>query len=225
MSTNTQAILFDMDGTLLDTAPDMFAALERLCAEEQVALPNYVSAQNQISRGVAGILELTFNITPDSDEFIDKRDRYLFFYSQALGQKTRLFSGLEQSIDYLVKLQIPWGIVTSKVFRFANPLLQVHPCLASSQCLIAGDTVSPGKPDPAPLYAACKHLDVNPEATFYIGDAEKDIAAGNNAGMKTLIADWGYIGAELTPEQWQADYRLAKSEQLLEFLQQLDFTS
>lgn len=216
---NVSAILFDMDGTLLDTAPDLYTALEYLCAEEKIETPDYLLTQNRISQGVAGIFDLTFNITPESQDFIDKRDRYLAYYSQVIGQKSRLFNGLEHCIRGLESAGVPWGIVTSKMFRFAQPLMGIHPCLDSSRCLIAGDTVTPGKPDPAPLFEACKRMDVEPEKAVYIGDAEKDIIAGNNAGMTTIVADWGYISAETQTGHWQADYRVAKSEELLGFMQ------
>jgi len=221
MTYKIQSVLFDMDGTLLDSAPDMYAALELLCGFEQVQTPDYVAAQNRISNGVAGLLDLTFNITPDDKLFNDKRDRYLAYYTKVLGQQSQLFPGMDKCIEFLNETRMPWGIVTSKAHRFAHPLLNVSSNLATTHCLIAGDTITPGKPHPAPLFEACRRLDVQPTKSIYIGDAEKDIAAGNSAGMKTIIADWGYIGAELNPDDWSGDYRVAKSEQLLDLLQTL----
>ncbi|MFT5520205.1 MAG: 2-phosphoglycolate phosphatase [Enterobacterales bacterium] len=221
MTNKFQSVLFDMDGTLLDSAPDMYAALELLCDFEQVQVPDYVAAQNRISNGVAGLFDLTFNIAPDHQQFNDKRDRYLDYYTEVLGQKSTLFPGINSCINFLNQTKMPWGIVTSKAHRFAHPLLNVTPSLLTTHCLIAGDTVTPGKPHPAPLFEACKRLDVDPSKSIYIGDAEKDITAGNSAGMQTIIADWGYIGAELNPAKWSGDYRVAKSEQLLDFLKSL----
>jgi phosphoglycolate phosphatase len=221
MTNKIQSVLFDLDGTLLDSAPDMYAALELLCDFEQVQTPAYLAAQNRISNGVAGLLDLTFNICPEHQQFIDKRDRYLAYYSEVLGQKSALFPGMTTCINYLNQTKIPWGIVTSKVYRFAHPLIQITPSLATTHCLIAGDTVTPGKPHPDPLFEACKRLDVEPTKSIYIGDAEKDIAAGNSAGMQTIIADWGYIGADLNPDEWSGDYRVAKSDKLLDLIRVL----
>ena len=216
-----KAVLFDLDGTLLDSAPDLYEALTRLCADTGRETPSYSTAKQGVSRGVVGIFEESFGITPEFDEFEELRQRYLEHYVDCLGLSSALFEGLPALLKDLESRSIPWGVVTSKMFQYAEPLVSNNPDTQGCSVLIGGDCVQPGKPHPAPVEEACRRLGLAPNETVYIGDALKDIHSGKDAGCQTIAAGWGYLrdGDDITA--WPADHHLDDSRALHKLLDSL----
>lgn len=214
-----RAVLFDLDGTLADTAPDLGLALNLLREEEGLpALPHDV-IRPVASHGARGLLQLGFELGPEDARFVSLRDRFLAHYTAHICDGTQLFPGMAEVLQYLVHRQMPWGIVTNKPARFTDPLLArlVMPCRPG--VVVSGDTVGVAKPDPRPMRFACEQIGVNPEHCLYIGDAERDIEAGRAVGMSTAIAEWGYLSLADRPETWGADYHLTQPASIPSILQ------
>jgi len=207
------AILFDLDGTLIDTAPDMVAALVDLLASHGRPPIHYDLARSHVSHGSAGLVRLAF---PDLDD--DERERlrleFLDRYETAVCVNSTLFPGLAALLDILDAAALPWGVVTNKPSRMTNPLLRALGLDARSATIVSGDTIPERKPDPAPLLLASREADVDPRKTVYVGDAARDIEAGRRAGMFTIAASYGYIPAEEDPGSWQADALVENPEEL-----------
>ncbi len=201
---NTEAVFFDLDGTLVDTAPDMVAALQDLQETNGVEPVPYELGRAHVSNGAMGLLTLAFPdelITPDSSLMCDFIERY----AQQVCEQSSVFDGLEDLLALLDDAQIPWGVVTNKPAHLANPIMDILNLADRSACTVCGDTLSTRKPDPGPLYHACTLSDVAPEDCIYVGDALRDIEAGYNAGMATVAAGYGYIAADDDPRDWGAD--------------------
>jgi phosphoglycolate phosphatase len=210
-----QAVLFDLDGTFADTAPDLGAALNHvLKLHNKPALPLEVT-RLQASHGSAGLLKLGFNIEPDAAEFPALRDEFLAHYSANICAHTTLFDGMEKLIATLEQRNLPWGIVTNKPHRFTLPLMQALGYAERAACLVSGDTCSRAKPHPDPLFHAAKIIGIAPEQCLYLGDDKRDIEAGRAAGMKSLIALFGYIDPKADLKTWQADAAIATPLDLL----------
>ena len=213
-------VLFDLDGTLLDTAPDMAKALNRLRLESgQAALPFDV-VRPQVSHGSTGLLRLGFGLAPNEPGFEALRERFLALYSADLASGTRLFPRMIEILDFLEAENIPWGVVTNKPGWLTVPLLERLSLYSRCASVVSGDTVSQRKPDPAPLLHACHSIGIDPGQCVYIGDAERDIEAGRRAGMSTLIARYGYLSATEQPENWGADKILDAPDDLYSWLLQ-----
>ena len=211
-------VLFDLDGTLLDTAPDMAAALNVLLQEENKNPLPFESIRPLVSHGSRGLLELGFGLSPDMEEYPRLQERLLVIYSQALALHTTLFDGMETVISALEKHAIPWGIVTNKPGWLTEPLLVQLKLDKRSACTVSGDTLAKRKPHPEPLLYACQGLDIQPQRSVYVGDAERDIEAGKAAGMKTIVASYGYIQAHEQPQTWQADALITAPAELMTIL-------
>jgi phosphoglycolate phosphatase len=215
-------MLFDLDGTLLDTAPDMARALNQLRLERsQPELP-LERIRPFVSHGAAGLIRLGFGLQPDDPEFGPLRLRFLSLYDAALAVDTALFTGMEHVLARLEKRRIPWGIVTNKPGWLTDPLLHALDLFQRAGCVVSGDTVPRRKPDPEPLLHACNLIGIEPQRCVYIGDAERDVQAGNRAGMTTLIARYGYLGAEDAPEAWEAHGIVDSPEDLLAWAERCD---
>lgn len=200
----TRAVFFDLDGTLIDTAPDMVAILtDLLSANGYEALP-YTTARASVSNGAMGLIRLAF---PDAGEATRQQlyDDYLARYERAVCINSTLFPGLPGILDQLDREGVPWGIVTNKPQRMTEPLLAKLGLAERAACMISGDTLPQRKPDPAPLLLASRLAGVPPSESIYVGDAERDIAAGRAAGMTTIAAAYGYIVSGDDPVLWQAD--------------------
>jgi 2-phosphoglycolate phosphatase len=209
-----QAILFDLDGTLLDTAPDMIGALDALRAEHDLAPMNYHVARTQVSNGAAGLLALGFDhLGPDDREAL--RSRYLELYAARLAQGTRPFPGMVEVLDTLERAGIPWGVVTNKPGYLTEPLLAALALSGRCACVVSGDTLTRRKPDPAPLLHAAERLGVASSAVVYVGDAPRDIEAGREAGMVTVAVTYGYHAPGDDPAQWGADHTVNNPAELL----------
>ena len=197
------AVLFDLDGTLLDSAPDLAAALAHYTAAQGVAMPDYARVRAVVSAGGSAILRTAWPDAPPA-RIAELLPGYLAIYAQMLAERSRLFPGLEALLARIEALPLPWGIVTNKITALTVPLLQRLHLQARLGALVCGDTLARKKPDPAPLLHACALLRVAPERCVYIGDDRRDIEAARAAGMPGIAVGWGYSNGE-NPADWQAD--------------------
>lgn len=214
-----ECVLFDLDGTLVDTAPDMGGALNRLLAEhdrEPIALEKI---RPLVSNGSRGLLGLGFGVAPGEEGYDTLCTRFLDIYRNALAIESRLFPGMDKVLEHLENQDTPWGIVTNKPGWLTNPLLEDMQLASRAACVVSGDTLEQNKPHPAPMHHACEIARVTAANCVYVGDAERDIEAGRRAGMFTMVAKFGYIPEDENPDHWQADIALNHSDDLLRWLQ------
>jgi len=212
-----RGVLFDLDGTLLDTAPDMAAALNRLrIAEGLEALP-FAQVRPLVSHGAPRLLRLAFG-EPEAVRHESLRRRFLDFYREALAVHTRLFDGFEAVLASIERSGLRWGIVTNKPGWLAAPLVAEVGLAERCACLVAGDTLAERKPHPLPLLHAAGLLGLEPRQCVYVGDAERDVQAARNAGMIPLVAGFGYLGDGEDPAAWQAEAIFARPEELVDWL-------
>jgi phosphoglycolate phosphatase len=203
--TYTETILFDLDGTLADTAPDLAYALNKLLQEEgRGALP-YASIRNHVSRGGAAMVRLGFGEDLRKTAFEDLRARFLAIYGSNLCVKTQLFPGMSQVLDYIEANNMKWGVVTNKLAWMTEPLIEALGLTQRAACIVSGDTTDEQKPHPKPLLHACLSSRSSAQRCIYVGDDPRDIQAGNAAGMTTLVARYGYIDNSQSPEDWGAN--------------------
>jgi phosphoglycolate phosphatase len=215
-------VLFDLDGTLLDTAPDMGRALNRLLREQGRQPLAHRDIRPVVSHGSPGLLELGFSLYPDDADYPPLRDRFLALYRDCLARDTRPFPGIPELLDWLEGRDIPWGVVTNKPGWLTEPLLAALDLTRRAACIVSGDTLPQRKPHPAPLLHACGQIGVAPDHCVYVGDAERDVEAGKRAGMRTVAATWGYIPEEDDPAHWQADALLEDAWALARWLNRAD---
>jgi len=212
------AVLFDLDGTFADTAPDMAYALNRLLERrERPPLP-FEHIRPQVSHGGRAMIGIGFGLGPEDAEFDTLRQEFLDIYADNLVRETTLFPGMSDLLDYFETEDIPWGIVTNKPAWLTDPLMQGLGLSERAACVVSGDTTSRAKPYPEPLYHACNLIDVDPSDCWYVGDAERDIAAGRAAGTGTLVALFGYLGAQDDPQAWGADGMIRNPLDLIHWL-------
>jgi phosphoglycolate phosphatase len=209
-----EAILFDLDGTLVDTAPDMVAVLTQLQKDNGREPLPYELARSFVSNGAMGLVRLAFPDVGDAERERLHRD-YLERYGAAVCVGSTLFPGLAELLDRLDAHGTPWGVVTNKPARMTEPLLAALGLDGRIACTVSGDTLPQRKPDPAPLLLACRMAGVTPEKAIYVGDALRDIEAGRAAGMRTVAAAYGYITQEDDPARWGADDVAATTEELI----------
>jgi phosphoglycolate phosphatase len=212
------AVLFDLDGTLLDTAPDLVFAANAALAEADIPPRSVDELKPCISGGAAVMLRCAFNGDYEPALFGRVLQRMLELYHAHVADRTRFFDGTESVLGELERRGIPWGIVTNKMSRFTDPLLKKLNLADRAGCVISGDTTAEKKPHPLPLLEASRRLNHPPEECVYIGDAPGDVEAGRRAGMTTLTALYGYIAAEHAPHDWGADGLLATPRDLLPWL-------
>jgi phosphoglycolate phosphatase len=212
-----RAVLFDLDGTLADTAPDLTYALN--CVRGARGLPALPLAATRpfASQGARGLIGAGFNIKPGDAGYDALRDEFLTAYASNLCRETRLFPGIPQLLDQLETRALPWGVVTNKAERFTLPLLERLEVRARAACVIGGDTTGRIKPHPAPLLAASRAIGLAPQTCIYLGDDQRDVDAGRAAGMTTAVAKWGYLNGE-HPERWNADSMIDEPQDLLRLL-------
>ena len=213
-----RAILFDLDGTLADTAPDLAAAVNLLRSERGLEPTAYELLRPTASAGARGMIGAAFGLKPEDDGFIALRDGFFANYQAAMAVHSTLFPGIVELLAGIEQAGVQWGIVTNKPARFTDPLLpQIG--LAHAGCVVSGDTTAHAKPHPAPLFEAAARLGLAPEQCWYVGDDLRDIQAGKAAAMPTIACGWGYCGP-LEPRGWQADYLFDSPEELLALLQE-----
>lgn len=215
---NKPAVLFDLDGTLLDTAPEFTFCLNELLTQEGKAPVTVASLRSSVSFGAKGMLSFGFKLSRQDPQLEHLLPRFLALYENKIGQLTALFPGMEQLLGRLGDEEIPWGIVTNKPLCFAKPLVHYFKPLQATKCLIAGDSLPEQKPSPAPLLHAAALLQVAPDNCWYIGDAKSDLEASRKAKMRCAIANYGYIPADEDAYSWEADGYLEKPQDIEKFL-------
>jgi len=213
-----KTVLFDLDGTLLDTAPDLAYALNALLEEQGRSPLSFDTIRPHVSHGATAMIRLGFGLSAESPSFAELRQRFLDIYAANISRETRLFTGMEDVLSDLERRQMSWGIVTNKPAFLTEPLL-VHLSLRHrAACVISGDTTANKKPHPEPMLLACRQTNSVATECVYVGDAQRDIEAGSRAGMPTLIALYGYIGADDAPETWGASASLNNPADLMRWL-------
>jgi phosphoglycolate phosphatase len=212
------AVLFDLDGTLADTAPDLIAALNRVRADHGREPLPLADLRGYASHGARGMLGAGMEVGPDDPAFPALRDAFLDHYASALCVHSVLFAGVAPLLDAIEKRGLKWGIVTNKAARFTGPLLDALQLSTRAHAVVCGDTTPHTKPHPAPLLFAAERLGVSPGRCVYVGDAERDIIAGAAAGMPTIIARYGYIEAHEIPQNWAAAGMIDDPPALLRWL-------
>jgi 2-phosphoglycolate phosphatase len=199
------AVLFDLDGTLADTAPDLGGALNRLLEEEDRPSLPPATLRPYVSGGTRGLLKLGLQVAPGDPAYAELARRFLVHYEQNLCTGTRLFPGMAELLDALEARGTKWGIVTNKPQRFTLPLVERLGLHRRAACVISGDSAAHPKPDPAPLFLACEVAGIEARTTAYVGDDIRDIVAGQAAGMRTITAAYGYLGVDVPYDAWRAD--------------------
>ncbi len=213
-----EGVLFDLDGTLADTAPDLAAALNRVRSERGLDALPLVRLRPYASHGARGLLGAGMGVAPDHAAYAELRDAFLEHYAAALAVQTRLFAGVAATLDALEARAFPWGIVTNKARRFTLPLLEALGLATRAAAVVCGDTTPNPKPHPAPLILAAERLGLPPGRCVYVGDAERDVEAGLAAGMRTIVARYGYIEPQDDPDEWPADGFIDVPDALLRWL-------
>lgn len=215
---DTQVVLFDLDGTLIDSAPDLGAAADKLREVRGLAPLGAAAYRHMAGAGARGMLKVAFGIGPDSADYDGLKDEFLSNYAAALLVHTRAFDGVAELLSSLQAQSMVWGIVTNKAERFALPLVQAMPVLSGARVVIGGDTTAYFKPHPEPLLEAARRLGVDAQRCMYVGDDERDIIAGHAARMVTVAANYGYLGEKLDPGGWGAAHSIENPADLLKLL-------
>ena len=214
-------ILFDLDGTLADTADDLSNALNATRLIHDLPELSNELIRPTVSLGANAMLKLAFGISEGDNDFEYIRDQFLQHYRDNIAEETRLFAGMEEILHALEKENKPWGIVTNKSSWLTDPLLKAMALDIRAACVVSGDTLAQRKPHPAPILHACQLMNATPAKTVYIGDAQRDIEAGKRAGTKTLAALYGYIDENDDPNQWGADSTISSPYEISEKLSEL----
>ena len=218
ISSPYQGVFFDLDGTLVDTAPDLVAAANRLLAAHGKDSLPYEELRPKASAGARGLIGASFGINPEHPEFIALRDEFFEYYEANILVHSKLFDGIEELLNQFENSQIPWGIVTNKSERFTNPLLDLMGLKSRACVIVSGDTTPHSKPHPEPLLYAARLAQIDPAKSLYVGDDHRDIIAGRDAGMKTVTALYGYLGSVEPAHQWGADYEILRPLDLFDIV-------
>ena len=213
-----EAVLFDLDGTLADTAPDLGESANLLLAEEGHAAKPLAMLRPYTSQGVRGLLKAGFDIDATDPHYERLSHRFLEIYEQRLCAATRLFDGIPELLDALESLNLGWGIVTNKRMRFTDPLVELLQLTPRTHCVVSGDTTAEAKPSPLPIEHACRLLNCRPERTLYVGDDRRDIIAGRAAGCQTVAVSYGYLGDAGPLHTWGADLIIDHPAELAAYL-------
>ncbi|HEX5055216.1 MAG TPA: phosphoglycolate phosphatase [Gammaproteobacteria bacterium] len=219
MADKLNTVLFDLDGTLIDTAPDMVAALNRMLVRHGKAELPYARVRNTVSRGSLALVKLGFSDKLPETELKDLQNEYLAVYAESLCAASRPFEGMTDILSGLEAAAVRWGVVTNKPGWLTEPLLKQLGLYGRAGCIVSGDTLPVRKPDPAPLLHAAQLVQRKPQECVYVGDDQRDVDAGRAAGMRTLVALYGYIGDGENPRQWGADDMIGDIAQLRRWLQ------
>jgi len=216
--TSASVLLFDLDGTLIDSAPDLAGAANDLRAAHGLAPLPAAALRPMVGAGARGMVGIAFGVQPGEAQFEGLKDAFLARYAERLLHSTRVFDAVVPVLDALDAAGLRWGIVTNKAMRFTAPLVDGLGLTRRAQVVIAGDSTPHAKPHPAPLLEAARRLGVAATACAYIGDDQRDMLAGRAAGMWTLAAAWGYLGQGEPVQAWGADQVLSSPSQLLQWL-------
>jgi phosphoglycolate phosphatase len=215
---SARAVLFDLDGTLADTAPDLARALNRVRAAHRLAPMPVAITRPYTSSGARGLLKIGFGLDPGDERYETLRLQFLDFYAAEICVDTRLFEGMAELLDQLDEDRLPWGVVTNKAERFTFSLLQGLHLDERAACVVGGDTAPRAKPHPDPLLHAAAALQLPPSACLYVGDDLRDVQAARAAGMRVIAAKYGYLGDGGSIESWQADAIIEHPREVLDYL-------
>lgn len=213
-----KAVLFDLDGTLVDTAPDLGFALNALLQEHQRPTLDYARIRPVASHGSAGLLKLGFGITSVHPGFKSMQERFLQLYADNISRESALFPGMQTVLDGLADAGIRWGIVTNKPAFLTEPLAAALGLTETAACIISGDTTAHSKPHPDPLLKACELMALTPADCIYVGDAERDVQASHATNMRCVVAKYGYLGEDDQPQNWHADCLINHPHEILEWI-------
>jgi phosphoglycolate phosphatase len=220
-TTAIKTILFDLDGTLLDTAPDLAFALNQVRTENALEPLPFEQIRPVVSHGGIALIRLGFDIETDHPEFEPLRKRLLDIYRENIARETTPFPGMDELLDTIEDRGMNWGVVTNKPTWLTLPLLEQIGYKKRAACIVCGDTLEQRKPHPAPMHYACELAGSTVNECIYIGDAHRDIDAGKQAGMKTLVALFGYIGLDEDVMQWDADGLVEQPQDILKWIDNL----
>lgn len=213
-----EAVLFDLDGTLADTAPDLGGATNRLLQEEGLLPAALPRLRPYVSQGVRGLLKAGFGIDPTHADYERLFQRFLAIYASRICDESRLFDGIPELLDRLETMGLRWGIVTNKRMRFTDPLVELLELSPRTRCVVSGDTTAAAKPSPLPVLHACALLACAPQRTLYVGDDRRDIEAGRAAGCLTVAVSYGYLGDSGPISGWGADLLIDHPSELADYL-------
>jgi phosphoglycolate phosphatase len=216
---STHCILFDLDGTLIDTAPDLGLAANLVREDLGLAPLPLASYRPAASGGARGLLKVALDISPEHPDYADRKERFLRHYRQNLSSGSRPFDGVAEMLDLLERTGIRWGVVTNKIAEFSEPLMSDLGLRRRCACLVSGDSTPRPKPAPDPLLLACQQVGLAARECLYVGDDERDILAGRAAHMRTVAAGWGYLGDKPDPHSWSADVVVETPAELVALLE------
>lgn len=208
MSAAVAAVLFDLDGTVVDSAPDLAGAANEMRRARGLEDASYDRLRAMVGSGARGLVGEAFGVGPGDDAFIGLRDEFLARYELRMTQQTRVFEHMAPLLDALDARAVPWGIVTNKAMRYADPLARALGLFERAAVVIAGDTTPHSKPHPAPLLEAARRMQVDPARCLYVGDDIRDVQAGHAAGMRTVAVTWGYLGLGEPIDTWGAHHTI-----------------
>ena len=210
-----KTVLFDLDGTLIDTAPDMAAALDILCREENQPVLPYEQVRPVVSNGSVALIKLAFGDVKDEQRLQRLKQRYLDIYQRNICIDSSPFEGIETVLQHIERNGLNWGVVTNKPGWLTLPLMDCLQLVQRAATIVSGDTTENSKPHPDPMHHACDEASSKSSECMYVGDARRDIEAGKNAGMKTLVANYGYIETAEDVSTWGADAIINSPEEIL----------
>jgi N-acetyl-D-muramate 6-phosphate phosphatase len=213
-----KCVLFDLDGTFADTAPDLHYAMNKILAIQGRETISFNRIRPAVSHGSKAMLKVAFDMEPDDSRFTDIQRDFLQIYLDNIAVLTKPFDGIEELIGELEQRGIHWGIVTNKPAWLTDPLMQKLGMDKRASTIVSGDTTPYAKPHPQPILYACQQSGADPTETLYVGDAIRDIEAGRNAGTKTLAALFGYLGENDHPDEWHADGKISHPLEVLQWL-------
>ena len=216
--TSVAAVLFDVDGTLIDSAPDLGSAADQMRVQRGLPSLPLDAYRPMCGAGARGMLEVAFGITPEHADFEAMREEFFSNYQACMTQRTYAFDGVPELISALQARGLAWGVVTNKSKRFTDPLTAAMPLFATAGAIVSGDTTPHAKPHPAPLLEAAQQLGLAPELCLYVGDDERDIVAGHAAGMRTVAATYGYLGSKTDVAAWNAHAQIKSPLALVQLI-------
>ena len=218
MFNDIDAVLFDLDGTLIDSAPDLGAAADKMRTDRGLAPLPLADYRPMAGAGARGMLGVAFGLKPEHGDYDALKEEFFANYEACMTERTYAFDGVSELIAQINGAGLKWGVVTNKAERFTLPLTRGMPLFVTAQTIVSGDTTPHAKPHPAPLLEAARQLGVAPERCLYVGDDERDIVAGRAAGMPTVAAAYGYLGAMADTSGWNADATIVSPSSLLNLL-------
>lgn len=218
MFSNIDAVLFDLDGTLIDSAPDLGAAVDKMRTDRGLTSLPLANYRPLAGSGARGMISVAFGLKPEDSDFEALKEEFFVNYEACMTERTYAFDGVAELISRITQTGLKWGVVTNKSARFTVPLTKAMPLFNTAQSIVSGDTTPHSKPHPAPLLEAARQLGIAPGRCLYVGDDERDIVAGRAAGMPTVAAAYGYLGTEANTAGWKADATIESPTALLKVL-------